>query len=118
MVLANGPLNRAGQRTGRPFAVVACSTGSTTTSSRIVLVRSAVTLHCFSGAPALPMPARISNLKSLAPFFAHLRINGTFRPSKRTELDQKGVPGAESYNDVELLDFEIDALYSDGSAKW
>jgi hypothetical protein len=66
------------------------------------------------GAPSLPMPVRISDPESLAPFFAHLRNAGNHRPSDKLAPGQHGERGAEPYYDVEFLEFEKGVLYSDG----
>lgn len=66
------------------------------------------------GAPSLPMPVEVSNPESLAPFFAHLRNNGTHEHSATPDTHKEGKPGAEPYYNVELIEFEKGALYSDG----
>jgi hypothetical protein len=66
------------------------------------------------GVPSLPMPVEVSDPESLAPFFAHLRNNGTHEQSHTTETVKMGVPGAEPYYNVEYIEFEKGVLYSDG----
>ncbi|KAM0717740.1 hypothetical protein Q7P37_007592 [Cladosporium fusiforme] len=67
-----------------------------------------------TGASSLPMPVEISDPESLAPFFAHLRNNGTHQPSHVATSDPVGEPGTEPYYDIELIEFEKGILYSDG----
>jgi Ran GTPase-activating protein (RanGAP) involved in mRNA processing and transport len=64
--------------------------------------------------PSLPMPVEVSDPESLAPFFAHIRNNGTHEQSHTIETANKGVPGAEPYYNVEYIEFEKGVLYSDG----
>ena len=68
----------------------------------------------FKGAPSIPMPVEISDPESLAPFFAHLRNNGTHQVSNPAAADLKGESGAEPYYNVEYIEFEKGVLYSDG----
>ena len=63
-----------------------------------------------TGASSLPMPVEVSDKESLAPFFAHLRDNGTHQVSENGE----GSAGIEPYYNVELIEFEKGVLYSDG----
>ena len=66
-----------------------------------------------TGAPAIPMPVEVSDPESLAPFFAHLRNNGTHQVLD-TSADRTGESGAEPYYNVEYIEFEKGVLYSDG----
>jgi hypothetical protein len=66
-----------------------------------------------TGAPSLPMPVEVSDPESLAPFFAHLRNNGTHQVSD-SAAHQTGESGTEPYYDVEYIEFEKGVLYSDG----
>lgn len=66
------------------------------------------------GAPSIPMPVEVSDPESLAPFFAHLRNNGTHQVSNQTAAGLKGESGAEPYYNVEYIEFEKGVLYSDG----
>ncbi|GAB7323043.1 hypothetical protein MBLNU13_g05562t1 [Cladosporium sp. NU13] len=68
----------------------------------------------FKGAPSIPMPVQVSGPGSLAPFFAHLRNNGTHQASNPAAADPQGESGAEPYYNVEYIEFEKGVLYSDG----
>ena len=68
----------------------------------------------YKGAPSIPMPVEVSDPESLAPFFAHLRNNGTHKVSDPTAADLKGESGAEPYYNVSYIEFEKGVLYSDG----
>jgi hypothetical protein len=67
-----------------------------------------------NGAPSIPMPVEVSDPESLAPFFAHLRNNGTHQISNSAEADQQGESRAEPYYNVKYIEFEKGVLYSDG----
>jgi NLR family CARD domain-containing protein 3 len=68
----------------------------------------------YKGAPSIPMPVEVSDPESLAPFFAHLRNNGTHQVSNPAAADLKGESGAEPYYNVDYIEFEKGVLYSDG----
>jgi hypothetical protein len=68
----------------------------------------------YKGAPSTPMPVEVSDPKSLAPFFTHLRNNGTHQVPDSTATDLKGESGAEPYYNVDYIEFEKGVLYSDG----
>ena len=65
------------------------------------------------GAPSLPMPVEVSDKASLAPFFAHLRNNGTHQPSSSANSDDF-TTGIEPFYDVDLIEFQKGVLYADG----
>lgn len=67
-----------------------------------------------NGAPSIPMPVEVSDPESLAPFFAHLRNNGTHQISDEAATEQTGESRAEPYYNVEYIEFEKGVLYSDG----
>ncbi|QIW97503.1 hypothetical protein AMS68_003021 [Peltaster fructicola] len=62
----------------------------------------------YNGAASLPMPVEVSSKESLAPFFAHLKGDGSYLPV------EGGVPGKEPYYNTEMLEFEKGVIYSDG----
>ncbi|KAM0704718.1 hypothetical protein Q7P35_007504 [Cladosporium inversicolor] len=68
----------------------------------------------YKGAPSTPMPVEVSDPESLAPFFAHLRNNGTHHVSNPTGSDPKGESGAEPCYNVDYIEFEKGVLYSEG----
>jgi hypothetical protein len=65
------------------------------------------------GAPSLPMPVKIANPDTLAPFFDHLSLNGTEEKSSSTRAAEEGIEIEEPYYDVKSLEFEKGVLYSD-----
>ncbi|KAF2682300.1 RNI-like protein [Lentithecium fluviatile CBS 122367] len=66
------------------------------------------------GAPSLPMPVKIANPSTLAPFFEHLSLNGTEEKSSSTRAAEEGIEIEEPYYNVKSLEFEKGVLYSDG----
>ncbi|KAF2404967.1 RNI-like protein [Trichodelitschia bisporula] len=65
------------------------------------------------GAFALPMPVKISDPESLAPFFDHLRQDGTHEPSSAAP----GAPAVlipEPYYETPALEFPKGVIYEDG----
>lgn len=64
----------------------------------------------YKGAPSTPMPVEVSDSESLAPFFAHLRNNGTHQVPTSTGTDLKGESGAEPYYNVDYIEFEKGVL--------
>ncbi|KXT04178.1 hypothetical protein AC578_57 [Pseudocercospora eumusae] len=60
------------------------------------------------GAPSLPMPVEVSDKDSLAPFFEHLRKDGTH------EAAGDGAAGLEPYYETNLFEFKKVVLYADG----
>ncbi|KAK5731981.1 hypothetical protein LTR17_010933 [Elasticomyces elasticus] len=66
------------------------------------------------GAPSLPMPVDVSDKDSLAPFFAHLRNNGTNESPSTSSTTGESTIGVEPFYGVELIEFEKGVLYSDG----
>jgi hypothetical protein len=68
----------------------------------------------YKGSLSTPMPVELSDPESLAPFFAHLRNNGTHQAPTSTAIDLKGESGAEPYYNVDYIEFEKGVLYSDG----
>lgn len=67
-----------------------------------------------SGAPSLPMPVDQSDKESLAPFFAHLALDGTHEPASTPVGSANGVSGFEPYHETGLIEFEKGVLYADG----
>ena len=65
------------------------------------------------GAPSLPMPVKIAQPESLAPFFAHISLNGTEKKSSSVHATKEGVEIEEPYYNVKSLEFEKGVLYSD-----
>ena len=68
----------------------------------------------YKGAPSIPMPVEVSDPESLAPFFAHLRNNGTHQVLDPAAADLQGDSGFEPYYNVSYIEFEKGVLYSDG----
>lgn len=66
-----------------------------------------------NGAPSLPMPVEVSDKDSLAPFFAHLRGNGTHQPSSSSKSGEF-TTGVEPFYDIDLIEFGKGVLYADG----
>jgi Ran GTPase-activating protein (RanGAP) involved in mRNA processing and transport len=64
------------------------------------------------GAPSLPMPVKIANPETLAPFFEHLSLNGTEEKSS-TRAAEEGIEIEEPYYNVKSLEFEKGVVYSD-----
>jgi len=65
------------------------------------------------GAPSLPMPVKIANPDTLAPFFEHLSLNGTEEKSSSIRAAEEGIEIEEPYYNVKSLEFEKGVLYSD-----
>ena len=63
-----------------------------------------------TGPPALPMPVKISDEESLAPFFRHLGGGGTHDTFDALDASR----GYEAYYGVELAEFGKGLLYEDG----
>lgn len=67
-----------------------------------------------NGAAALPMPVFQSDKASLAPFFAHLSLDGTHGSGSTSVSNIKGTAGVEPFYNTELIEFEKGVLYADG----
>lgn len=62
-----------------------------------------------TGAPALPMPVKVSDAETLEPFFRHLSNDGGY------EIDEYGKEaGEEPYYGVKMGEWEKGVLYEDG----
>jgi hypothetical protein len=71
-----------------------------------------VTADMLKGAFSLPMPVEISDPDSLAPFFDHLKLGGSYETaSDATGQSQLAV---EPYYNVPTLEFDKGVLYEDG----
>ena len=57
------------------------------------------------GAPALPMPVKVSDKDTLGPFFEQLRIGGTY---------EDGKAGKEEHYSTEMGEWDKGILYKDG----
>ncbi|KAK4697867.1 hypothetical protein P7C71_g264, partial [Lecanoromycetidae sp. Uapishka_2] len=60
-----------------------------------------------AGAPSLPMPVKISDHESLAPFFEHLSMGGTHD-------NFIAANGKEAYYQTDIAEFKKGILYEDG----
>jgi Ran GTPase-activating protein (RanGAP) involved in mRNA processing and transport len=63
-----------------------------------------------NGAPSLPMPVKIADPETLAPFFEHVSLNGT---EEKLSAAEEGIEIEEPYYNVKSLEFEKGVLYSD-----
>ena len=63
-----------------------------------------------SGATSLPMPVEQSDAESLAPFFAHLALDGTHERTSTSTNDNNGIVGVEPYYNTELIQIEKGVL--------
>lgn len=71
----------------------------------------------YKGVSSLPMPVEQSEPGSLAPFFAHLAVDGTHEPTSTAGPEDAQASfslGTEPYYHTELIEFEKGVLYSDG----
>jgi Ran GTPase-activating protein (RanGAP) involved in mRNA processing and transport len=65
------------------------------------------------GAPSLPMPVKVADPETLAPFFEHVSLNGTEDKTSCARTAEEGVEIKEPYYNVKSLEFEKGVLYSD-----
>jgi hypothetical protein len=65
------------------------------------------------GAPSLPMPVKIAEPDTLAPFFEHLQLGGTDEPSSSTRAIDDAIVVEEPYYGTKTLEFEKGVVYSD-----
>lgn len=66
------------------------------------------------GAPAVPMPVKISNHDSLEPFFEHLRTGGTQLRTSTARAMEDAVEINEPGYDTQTLEFQKGVVYADG----
>ncbi|RHZ46501.1 uncharacterized protein CDV56_104329 [Aspergillus thermomutatus] len=71
-----------------------------------------VTPDMLKGAPSLPMPVEISDAKSLAPFFNHLKHGGSYEIASDAAVQSQ--QASEPYYNVPTLEFDKGVLYEDG----
>ncbi|KAJ6441041.1 putative 26s proteasome non-atpase regulatory subunit 3 protein [Purpureocillium lavendulum] len=116
-------LLRATQRNGRAALGMSGGAGpgvqSPVWSSRIVNQGpwdEARTPVSRDGVPAIPMPVKVAQEKQLAPFFAHLRGQGTHVLVDGNGLDGMQLDGGkgEPYYGVQGAEFKKGVLYEDG----
>ena len=65
------------------------------------------------GAPSLPMPVKVADPQTLAPFFEHLKLGGTDDTSSSTRAADDAIEADEPYYGTKTLEFEKGVLYSD-----
>ncbi|KAF2709073.1 RNI-like protein [Pleomassaria siparia CBS 279.74] len=66
-----------------------------------------------SGTPSLPMPVKIAEHETLAPFFEHIQLGGTQDIASTTRATQDAIEVEEPYYGTKTLEFEKGVLYSD-----
>lgn len=66
------------------------------------------------GAPAVPMPVKISDHDSLEPFFEHLRTGGTQLRTSTARAMEDAVEINEPGYDTQTLEFQKGVVYADG----
>jgi hypothetical protein len=65
------------------------------------------------GAPSLPMPVKVAEPDTLAPFFEHLQLGGTDELSSSTRAIDDAIVVEEPYYGTKTLEFEKGVVYSD-----
>ncbi|KAF2795058.1 RNI-like protein [Melanomma pulvis-pyrius CBS 109.77] len=66
-----------------------------------------------NGTPSLPMPVKIADPETLAPFFEHIQLDGTEDISSSARATEDSIEVEEPYYGTKALEFQKGVLYAD-----